>query len=132
MRGVTETSPFSTPKHFPRSLSKSQQPFIHTVPDRVWAGLTDRTDAGQVRRDLIDMEQALLVGVRDLPSEDVGRFVDHVMDRQNWAKKINYRKKAMTPPPDLNEIRRQAAAAAEAKTTNGGGVRRTTVPPRPA
>ena len=58
------------------------------------------------------MEQVLLIGVRDLPNDEMEQFVKHVMDPSHWAKKMK-RKKPLVPP-DLNAMRRQAAEASAA------------------
>jgi hypothetical protein len=65
------------------------------------------------------MEQILLIGVRDLPPQEMERFVQHVMQPNHWAKKINWKKKKHFPPPDLKEMRRQAAEAAAAVGKDG-------------
>jgi hypothetical protein len=45
-------------------------------------------------RDLTHMDEVLLTGFVELDEEQRGLFCEHVMDPNNWAKKINRKKSA--------------------------------------
>jgi hypothetical protein len=64
------------------------------VPYRVWSGLTKPKDKQVVDRDLTHMDEVLLTGFVELDEEQRGLFCEHVMDPNNWAKKINRKKSA--------------------------------------
>jgi hypothetical protein len=99
------------------------------VPARIWLGLPeDPNDPDVVAQALLGMNSVLLSGVDKLDDENLKRFVEHVMDKSNWAKRT---KRIVIRPKEA-----PAAAAAGTAETNASKEqqisRRTVfVPPKP-
>jgi BRCT domain type II-containing protein len=84
------------------------------VPYRIWAGLTQPTDAKAVLQDLLYIDQVLLTNLASLNAEQQKVFVEHVMDNSHWARKTA----ASKPPPNVNHLRTAAEATEKPSAAN--------------
>ena len=81
------------------------------VPSKVWLGLPDPKeckDAELFAAAILGMNDVLLCGFEELSATDQQAFVEHVMDKEHWARLVKPRK----PKPAAN------AVAAEQATTD--------------
>ena len=66
------------------------------VPSKMWMGLPDPEecdDPEQFEKALVSMNEVLLCGFSALPRENKAAMIEHVMDKENWAKKVTRREK---------------------------------------
>jgi len=86
------------------------------VPNRVWKGLPN-SDACQDRdifeRALLAMNDVVLAGFQDLERVDRDEFIDHVMDKTNYARDVRPRK-GSKPYQDFTGAMKLEAAASSA------------------
>ena len=88
------------------------------VPSLIWIGLPEPdpgADRSAFRDAIMNMQSIAMVGFAALPEEDQESFIDHLMEKNNWAKATKLSQAAH------DELYAEAAAAGEAKGGRGGG-----------
>mmetsp|Transcript_20086 Transcript_20086/g.24860 ORF Transcript_20086/g.24860 Transcript_20086/m.24860 type:complete len:477 (+) Transcript_20086:73-1503(+) len=68
------------------------------VPNKIWKGLTNPDDANQVDRDLRSMSHVVLSGFAQLPPDARHSLVQHVMNKENWARERKSKAKIESQP----------------------------------
>lgn len=66
------------------------------VPAKVWLGIPDPDECDDTElfaKALLGMNEVLLSGFSELPDDDKEAFVEHVMDKDNWARWQNRKPK---------------------------------------